>query len=336
MKIALHHTPGSFSDYWIQYLEENNIPYKIVNCYNSDIIQQLEGCNALMWHWDHNCYKAALFARQLTISIELMGIKVFPNTNTSWHHDDKLGQKYLLESIQAPFIKSYIFYDKFTAIEWAKNTTYPKVFKLRGGAGSLNVKRISSKDEALRKINKAFSNGYAQIDKLSRLKESVWQLRRDGTFKSVKGIISGLMRLFIPTDLEKYSSRHKGYVYFQDFIDGNDYDIRLVVVGDKCYGITRYCRKGDFRASGSGIKSYDNKIIPTECVKIAFDVSKNLNLQSVAFDFIKDKNQYKVIEISYCFVSNSFPGYWDKSMFWHEEISCPQTDMIRNFINNEF
>jgi len=120
MKIALHSRPGSFSDKWINYCDQHNVPYKLVDCYNSDIIEQLQNCDGLMWHWVHNDYKAQLFARQLIYSLELMGKKVFPDSDTCWHYDDKVGQKYLLEAIDAPLVSSYVFYEKDQALEWAK------------------------------------------------------------------------------------------------------------------------------------------------------------------------------------------------------------------------
>src|SRR5450631_3263571 len=104
LKIAIHDRAGSFSDRWIKYCNENQVPYKLVNCYEFDIISQLDDCKGLMWHWDLNDYKAALFARQLTISLEKKGVKVFPDVNTAWHHDDKVGQKYLLEAVGAPLV----------------------------------------------------------------------------------------------------------------------------------------------------------------------------------------------------------------------------------------
>ena len=75
--IAIHPRSNSFSDNWIDYCVKNNIPYKLVNCFSNDIVTQLNGCEALMWHWHHNDYKSTIFARQLTISLELSGTKVF-------------------------------------------------------------------------------------------------------------------------------------------------------------------------------------------------------------------------------------------------------------------
>ncbi len=42
MKIAIHYNPGhNFSPYWLQYCLMNNIPHKIVNCYDNDILQPI-------------------------------------------------------------------------------------------------------------------------------------------------------------------------------------------------------------------------------------------------------------------------------------------------------
>ncbi len=77
MKIAIHNRKSSFSEHWIVYCEQNNINYKIVNCYDSNIITQLEDCDGLMWHWAQWDSKAIIFARQLTYALEQMGKKVF-------------------------------------------------------------------------------------------------------------------------------------------------------------------------------------------------------------------------------------------------------------------
>lgn len=112
MNIAIHHTEESFSDYWIEYCKSNAISFKVVNCYDNDIVTQLQDCDALMWHHHHGVYKDTLFAKSLLFSLEQAGVKVFPDLNTAWHFDDKIGQKYLLEAINAPLVPSHVFYDK--------------------------------------------------------------------------------------------------------------------------------------------------------------------------------------------------------------------------------
>ncbi len=48
----------------------------------------------------------------------------------------------------------------------------------------------------------------------------------------------------------------------------------------------------------------------------------DLKAQSLAFDFIKYKNEYKIVEISYSASPRGFPkspGYWTKDLEWIEK-----------------
>ena len=94
MKIAIHHRKGSFSERWIQYCKENSMEYGLVDAYSSDIITTLKGYDCFMWHFHHGDYRECLFAKELIKAIEMAGIKTFPNSNTSWHFDDKVAEKY--------------------------------------------------------------------------------------------------------------------------------------------------------------------------------------------------------------------------------------------------
>jgi glutathione synthase/RimK-type ligase-like ATP-grasp enzyme len=339
MKIAINNRKGSFSDRWITYCINNKISYKLVNCYDSDIVTQLSDCDGLMWHWSQDDYKAQNFARQLIVSIEKMGINVFPNSNNCWHFDDKLGQKYLLESIGAPMVPSYAFYDKITAFEWIDKTSFPKVFKLRGGASSVNVKLIKSKQQARKLVRQSFGRGFPFISRYDSLKDRFWRLKRDKDYSSIVHVAKGFARLFIPSEGSTLLPRQKGYVYFQDFIPKNTFDDRIIIIGNRAIAVRRSVRKNDFRASGSGIKSYKPEQFNSKSIRIAFDIANKLRTQSLAFDFIYDsKNNPYVVELSYCYVIGDFydscPGYWDSDLNWHDEAVNPQHFIIDDFIKS--
>ncbi len=320
MKIAIHHRPGSFSDRWIEYCKENNIPYKIVNAYDTDIVQQVDDCTAFMWHHTQCDYRDKLFAKQLIYSLEAMGLKVFPDFHTTWHFDDKVGQKYLLEAIGAPLVPSYVFYDKKEAVEWVNQTTFPKVFKLRGGAGSANVQLVPTKKDAIRLVNRAFGKGFPQFNRRGNLKERIRKYKEGKD--TLWGVCKGIGRLFIPTELAKMVGPEKGYVYFQDFIPNNTFDIRIIIVANKAFAIKRLTRKNDFRASGSGMIIYNKEEIDEQCVKIAFIVNEKIKSQSIAFDFVFDAdNNPMIVEISYGFIKEVYDpceGFWNKDLNWHE------------------
>lgn len=336
MKIGIHYSRGSFSERWIAYCKKNNIDFKLVNCYQSNILQQLIDCDALMWHFNHQSPKDILFAKQLIYSVEIAGKKVFPNYRTCWHFDDKVGQKYLLEAISAPLVPSYIFYSKDNALAWVSQVSFPKVFKLRGGSSSANVKLVRDRRSAVHLVNIAFGRGFSQYDSFGILKERIRKYRLGQ--ESLVGVFKGFARLLIIPKFSKIKGKEKGYVYFQDFIPNNDSDIRVVVIGEKAFAIKREVREHDFRASGSGSILYDKKFFDERCVKIAFETTEKLDAQCLAYDFIfNDRNMPLITEISFGFIeqtSDACTGYWDRELVWHEGKFIPQGWIIEELIKN--
>jgi len=336
MQIAIHPVPRGFSDKWIEYCDQHNVPYKLVDCYASDIIEQMQDCDGLMWQWSTNDHKAKLSGRQIVYSLEIMGKKVFPDSKTCWHYDDKVGQKYLLEAIGAPFVPTYVFYDKDEALAWAKATSYPKVFKLSGGAGSANVKLAPNQSSAIRLIRKAFGQGFKPKSRLHLFKDRLWHFRRDKDLKSFLNISKGVGRLVIPTQAEKNLPVERNYIYFQDFVPDNDHDIRIVVIGKRAFALKRLIREDDFRASGSGNIIYEPAQIPKKCVELAFQMSNTLCSQSLAYDFVFYDGIPYVIEISYAFAPKAYlpcPGYWDESLQWVEGHFYSEFFMIEDLIH---
>ena len=340
IKIAIHHNEDSFSDRWIEFCSKNNIQYKIVNCLKKEIMDDLKDCHALMWHFNHIQIDQCIMAKKLIKDLELLGIPVFPNYASIHHYDNKIAQKSLLESINAPLIRTYIFFLREEAIRWSDTINYPIVFKLSTGAGSSNVKLIHSQSEAIKLINKSFKTGHSPLDRKALFKDRIWHVKRDKNFKSILGLFKGFVRLFIPTRFEILSGREKGYVYFQDFIPNNKYDVRIIVIGKRAFAIKRNVRKNDFRASGSGDIEYDKKIFDKRCLKISFDISHKLNFNSMAYDYVFDEFKNPLlIEISYCFNKNVYypcPGYWDDNLNWFEGFFKPEDFMIKDIIDDAF
>ncbi len=340
MRIAIHHRPESFSVKWLEYCDEHRIDRKVVNCFDSDIVNQLEGCDGLMWHWPHWDDKAILFARQLTYSLERKGFRVFPDSRTCWHYDDKVGQKYLLEALGAPLVPSYVFYDKARALGWIETTAWPKVFKLRRGAGAANVSLVRSKRQARRLARRAFGRGFSPVNRFTLLRDRAWHLRRDKDFEALAGVFKGLLRVLVPTRLEQRTSREKNYVYFQDFVADNPFDMRIVVIGSRAFGLKRMVRSGDFRASGSGLARYEREEIDVSCLKTSFEVSRKIGAQCLAFDYVFDSHGPLLVEMSYAFPSfpkslcRDCPGYWDEQLGWHEGKFYPEWFMIEDFIRS--
>ncbi len=333
MKIAIHFTHMYFSQGWIDYCENNQIDYQLVNCYDTDIIRQLKDCDALMWHHDHMDAKDTRFAKQLLFALEQSGKVVFPDFRSNWHFDDKLGQKYLLEAAGAPLVPSYAFYSKEDALKWAGQTTFPKVFKLRGGSGSDQVRLLKNKREAVRAIRIAFGRGYSQYSPWRNLRER-WRKFRKG-MTGLKDVLAGVARLFRTTRFSRVQGRIRGYFYAQDFIPDNTHDIRVTYVNGKVFALRRRVRPGDFRASGGGLIEFDVTNIPDKAIEIGFEFAKKLELQNGAFDFVMDGEQPLITEISYGFgytEEQFLHGYWDEDLRFHPGPFDPYGWMVEGII----
>ena len=321
VKIAIHNRKGSYSDRWIAYCREHQIDHKVVNAYDDDIMEQVKDCDIFLWHFHQGDARDMNFAKQLLFSLEQAGKVVFPNWKTAWHFDDKLGQKYLFEAHGIQSAPAYAFYDEQSALEWAKNTTYPKVFKLRGGAGSYNVELAKDFKDAKRFIRKAFRSCYPSYDKHRHFWRTVGEwIKGSLSFRYVLGSFS----LFFRSLPEDRLPDHKEYVYFQEFIPNTGQDYRVEVCGDKCIALVRYCRKGDFRASGGHNDHFEHELIEEDVIRFAFDVVDKLQLQAAAIDIVRDKRDGKLylVENSYCYGVDDdefVHGYWDRDAVWHDE-----------------
>lgn len=335
--IAIHEHKKGFHKGWIQYFDSEAIPYKLVNCYSSSILSDLGDCKALLWHHNHSDERDILFAKQLLFALEHAGIQVFPNFNTGWFFDDKIAQKYLLEAIGAPMIKSYVFYTKIEALNWIESQDFPKVFKLRGGAGSSNVKLVHNRKSARSLTRTAFGKGFSSFDPLAHWKDTLRAVRQGK--KPKFDLLKALARFIIYPKFALVAGRERGYVYFQEFIPNNQFDIRIIVIGDKAFGLKRFVREGDFRASGSGKFAYEREEFDTRCIQIAFEVNEKLNSQCIAYDFVFDsQNTPLIIEISFGYTPAGYlccPGYWDKNLKWHEGKITSESWMIQEVIKSQ-
>lgn len=334
-EIGIHDRPGSFSDRWIAFCNERGLPFRRVDCLASDVVTRCDGLDCLLWHWSQDDPASLLVARQIIASLERKGLAVFPNLNTCWHYDDKIAQKYLLESIGAPLIPTWLFTNQDDALRWIDGATWPKVFKLRCGAGSTNVRLVRSRRQAIALCRQIFGSGFPAVagyldDMQTRI----------GKTKSTEEFWQRLARaprtLMNLVALRRRMPRQRGYLYLQEFLPGNSYDTRITVIGDRAFGFRRFNRPNDFRASGSGRPDYEEGEVDKRCIEISFKVADKLGTQSLAFDFLFDaERQLRIGEVSYCYIASAIhacEGYWDHLGEWHPGHIWPEDAILEDLL----
>jgi glutathione synthase/RimK-type ligase-like ATP-grasp enzyme len=328
--LAIHNSGTGFHPRWIDYCERKGIPYRQVNCHASDIIQQVRGCQALMWHHGQSNPRDVLIARPILSALEHAGVKVFPDFRTAWHFDDKVAQKYLFEALNVPAVPAHVFVDRQEALAWVDRADFPKVFKLRRGAGSAGVRLARSRPEARKLVKRAFGRGFPLYDPWSNLRERMYKFRIGQM--GLAELLKGLPRFVWPPRYTRILGRERAYVYFQDFVPGNSSDIRVFVSGNKLCALTRLTRPNDFRASGSGLLDYSPEKVDKNVISLAFEITNRVGADALAMDFLIAKSgKPLVIEISYGSPASFYdpcPGYWDSRLNWYPGPFDPQGWMV--------
>lgn len=331
VSLAIHRRPGSFSDRWIERARALGIPHRIVDCLGPGIVEELAPHDALMWHWTHTDKAELLAARAIIRAAEELGLLVFPSTETCWSFDDKIAQLYQLRALGAPVARTWCFYSEPAALAFLESADFPMVMKLRRGAGSTNVRLVRDRAEARHLARRAFGHGFSTgstgggilpSDPTLRLARA----RRRGNLAAVA--LRAPRTLLDHWRTRRDLGRERGYLYLQEFLPGNAYDLRVTVIGARAFAFSRNVREHDFRASGSGSIDYSRSRVKPECLRIAFDLAARLRAQSAAFDFAFDAaGAPRVLEVSFGFLAkyvHECPGYFDDGLRFVEGHTWPQ------------
>lgn len=262
-----------------KFLDHNSLRYETFNIHASNWLEKVYNYDIIIWGMDSD--PASLYEEKTKIYFleKYLNKFCYPSTEELWAYEDKIRQYYILKHNNMPVVPTFITFDKNEAMQYIENTEFPKVAKLNTSSGSTGVTLVKSKTKAKKFINKVFADG------------------RKTPYTYTK---------------------QKNYILFQDFINDADYDLRVIIIGDKVFGYYRLKPKNDFRASGAGI--YLRKELPIDAIKIALKVKKIFNARMIAVDMINSKktNQHYIIEASIFFgvdtpeqlKINNIPGYY--------------------------
>jgi hypothetical protein len=326
-----------FPHKYCEILKQNNIMFEITNCNKQDFWGKVKNSELFLYFLGQS--PTHLQQQRILISTIDLVLKTpcYPNWKTAWHFNDKVSQYYLLLSHSFPAVESWIFWDKEEAMKWASDAEYPVVFKLKGGAGSINVVKINSREHAQNIIRLMFGMGIMDggipgVNLYSVYKRSMSRLYK----RKVKNIFHyfGLRNGLV----ENWDREH-GYALFQKFLPNNDYDTRVTVIGNKAFAYRRFNRPNDFRSSGSGNFEVSPEKIDIQTIKTSFEISNKLGFLTMAYDWLKgDDGKPAINEMSCQFVDwmvQSCPGYWDENLIWHEGHFWPQYIQLQHILKKE-
>lgn len=343
MKVAIHkdakavvHSTNWVTP-WEEYCKENNLDYEIIDLLRCNVVRELKRFDILLWHFNQYNHAEMLEARSILFAAKKMGLKVFPDFDDSWHFDDKVAEMYILEALNAPIPASFVYYDKESVIKSIDSglIKLPIVAKLRTGSGSHNVKLIKSERDLARYASKMFSGGYNPAPSL--LYKATSNVRSSHNKQQFMSKLKRVPEFLRTLASAKHFPHEKDYVYLQQFIPNDGYDMKVVVVGDKCAFIVRPIRSHDFRASGGGEVFFDKKYFNKQIIESAFKISDALGTQCMGYDYVvnKETGEGVIVEMSYGFSHQavmSSGGYYDRNLEWHEEPLNAPKELLNNLL----
>jgi hypothetical protein len=319
---------------WAEEIQRAGHRVRWVDVRKADILQQLSGCQGFMWRWAHSQGMGRIARRLLPVIERELNLTVFPDQSTCWHYDDKIAQAYLLRVAGIPTPETWIWFDRDAALSWADAAAYPMVLKLATGAGATNVALVRSAAAARKWIKRLFKKRVTSLDDGVLGFPALKQRAR----KTAGALLRGTSPLYRDDGFEPQS----GYALFQEFLEGNPFDTRVTVIGNRAFAFRRFNRPNDFRASGSGSLAFEPSEIDLQMVRLGFDVAKRLEAQSCAIDGLYRAGKPVVGEVSYTYASwavHDCPGHWELEgnppvgkLIWREGHMWPEEAQVADFL----
>ena len=311
-KIGIVQDPGIYPRWtkYCRFLEHNSFEYEFYNIHAHDWIERAEEYDIILGFFPNAFWHLQEMREKYYFLETFLGKTTYPSAGHANLYEDKNLEAYIAKAHGLQFANTYVSHDKEDALHLVETLEYPFVSKIVPGSGSMGVEMVHNPTQARKIVEQAFSrNG-----------------RR--TFYN--------------------SFRQKNYVYFQDYVPNDGYDIRAVVVGEKWgFGYYRKVLEGDFRASG--MDQIEKRGLPEEALQIGRQVNEIVKSPMLAVDMVHGLDgQYYIIEFSpICLMRkpdqmlvNNVPGYYvfDEDGSFHFEATryWPHDLFLAEFLLNHY
>jgi len=220
------------------------------------------------------------FIEDILLGLKLKGAILIPRFELFRAHENKVFMEILRDISGCEDIKNirshcYGTYEEYLSdIGSYEHGIY--VIKMAAGAQSRNVRLLTTNNEKHR-IPKRMSRTFHPYD-----------------------YMINVIKPFLKKKYPDYRSRsnHRKKFLVQNFIKDLPGDYKVLVYGEKYYVLSRRVRKGDFRASGSGLFSYP-ETPPNALLDFAKLIYDSFETPFVGLDIACDEQSFYLLEFQF-------------------------------------
>jgi hypothetical protein len=191
---------------------ELGVPYRVIDISGPDWIEKIRKAECdvfLVWPVCFCTVWKQFYDERLRVIVEDLGRKLYPTYDELWMYESKRRMHYWLKSRGVPHPRTWVFYVRDEALEFARTAPLPIVVKTDLGAGATGVRIHRSRDSLIRDIRRTFRRG-------------------------------AVIRAGDPRD------RQWGNILFQEYIpDAREW--RMIRIGDAYFGYEKL-KKGEFHS----------------------------------------------------------------------------------------
>jgi glutathione synthase/RimK-type ligase-like ATP-grasp enzyme len=209
------------------------------------------------------------------LSLDLQGVQVIPSYQFLRAYNNKVFmemlRRQLLPERYQLWSRQYGCRDEL--MSQIAEINFPVVVKSSAGAGSRGV-FIAQDSKELTKISK-------RVSRTRNFKEEIWDIGREKKYPDYAPI-----------------SRYRMKFIVQEYVPGLNNDWKVLVFYDRFYVLRRNNRPHDFRASGSGLFSFD-KEVDHSLLDAAYDIYRRAGLPMISLDLAKAESRIILIEMQF-------------------------------------
>lgn len=244
---------------YCRFLENNAFPFDLYNIHASDWLEKAADFDLIIGIVSCELYHLEEMREKYHFLETYLGKACYPSPAHAMLYEDKRLEAYICKLAGLPFAEAYISYDKADALKLLDQLTFPVISKIVPSSGSYGVEMVRSREQCRNIIRQAFST---------------------------RG-----------RSAHTHYFRQKNYVYFQDFIPNDGYDIRVIMAGNWAFGYYRKVLEGDFRASGMNM--VEKRSLPEDAIRLAWKVNQVVKSPMLVVDMLHGLDgQYYIIEYS--------------------------------------